>query len=180
VVLTVLAVVGAALVGILVASLLSSTRHSSQAAPPATTTNAGTPKPTTSPPTTSTATSSTPTTPPAHSAADLENAVRQYYALLPASPDAAWALLTERAQRKSGKQDGYNKFWSKIKSVEVLTTKADGQQVAAALRFVTDEDKQSTEAYTFAMIDQGGRLMIDNFTQNGRGPALSDTSPPSG
>jgi eukaryotic-like serine/threonine-protein kinase len=179
IVLTVLAVVGAALIGILVASLLSSTRHSSQAAPPATVTSSTTalPKTSTSQPTTPTTTT---TTPPAHSAADLENAIRQYYALLPANPGAAWALLTDRAQRKSGNQDNYNKFWSKIQSVEVLTAKAEGQRVAAALRFVTQDGKASTEAYTFALIDQGGQLMIDNFTQGGRGPDPSDTSPPSG
>jgi eukaryotic-like serine/threonine-protein kinase len=179
VVLTVLAVVAAALVGILVASLLSSTRHNSQAAPAPTTSAAGTtsasPKPTTSssnsPPTSVTA-------PAGRSAADYENAIRQYYGLLPANPGAAWAMLTERAQRRSGNQDGYNKFWARIKSVEVLSAKAEGARVAAALRFTTLEGKDSTEAYVFALVDQGGQLMIDNFAQGGRPP--EENTPPSG
>jgi serine/threonine protein kinase len=177
-VLTVLAVLAAALIGILVASLLSSTRNSSQAAPPQTTTN---PAPTTSasPPPTTSASSAPPATTAGHSVADYENAVRQYYALLPANPDAAWAMLTERAQRKSGNQDGYTKFWSKIKSVEVLLTKAEGPQVAAVLRFVTQEDKQTSEAYHFTLIDQSGKLMIDNFAQTGRGPEGGEGPPPS-
>ena len=184
VVLTVLAVVAAALVGILVASLLSGTRHSSQAAPTPTPGTATSAKPATSqpsnPPSTS-ATSATSTSAPAgHSAADYENSVRQYYALLPANPDAAWALLTDRAQRKSGNQDGYTKFWAKIKSVQVLTTRAEGPRVAATLRFVSQDGNESTEGYTFALVDQGGHLMIDNFTQAGRVGNPEEGPPPSG
>jgi len=102
------------------------------------------------------------------SAADYENAVRQYYALLPASPDSAWNLLTARAQQKSESQDTYNKFWAGIKSVEVLSTKAEGNRVAATLRFVTAEDKQSTEGYSFAIAQENGKLLIDNFVQTSR------------
>lgn len=178
VVLTVLAVVAAALVGILVASLLSSTRHNSQAAPntsaAAPTTTSASSKPTT---TTSNPPTTTTTTPAGHSAADYENAVRQYYGLLPANPGAAWAMLTERAQRRSGNQDGYNKFWARIKSVEVLGTRTEGARVAATLRFTTLEGKDSTEAYVFALVDQGGQVMIDNFAQGGRGP--EENTPPS-
>jgi serine/threonine protein kinase len=179
VVLTVIAVVAAALVGILVASLLSTTRHTSQAAPPPTTSTATSAKPTTTttPPTTSNP-PSTSAAPAGHSAADYENAIRQYYALLPANPNAAWDLLTDRAQRRSGGPEGFTKFWAKIKSVEVLTARADGPRVAATLKYVTNEGKESTEGYVYALIDQGGKLMIDNFAQSGRVP--EESTPPSG
>jgi hypothetical protein len=92
--------------------------------------------------------------------------VRQYYALLPGDLDASWELLTERAQRKSGGRDGYAKFWSKIKSVAVVSAKAEDNRVAATLRFITQEDKESTEQYAFVLVDQDGKLMIDNFGQS--------------
>ena len=68
--------------------------------------------------------------------------------------------------------------WAKIKSVEVLTTKVEVPRVAAALRFVTQDGRETAEAYVFALIDQGGKLMIDNFAQGGRAP--EEGSPPSG
>jgi hypothetical protein len=177
---TVLAIVAAALVGILVASLLSNGRQNSQSeqnsgqtqnpAPTSTTTAAPSTTTTTAAPTTTTTPPSSP--PSAHTPADFENAVRQYYALLPANPTAAWALLTPRAQQKSGNPgtfETYAQFWAGISSVQVLTARAEENRVAAVLRFVTADGKESTEAYVFMLIDQNGQLLIDNFTQAGRG-----------
>jgi eukaryotic-like serine/threonine-protein kinase len=176
---TVLAIVAAALVGILVASLLSNGRNHAQArqsadtgqnAAPVTTTAAASATTTT---TTTTAPTTTTTAPPAspttHTPADLENAVRQYYALLPANPAAAWALLTDRAQKKSGSPESYAQFWAGIASVQVITARGEENRVAAVLQFVTKDGRQSTEAYVFTLVDQNGQLLIDNFSQAGRG-----------
>ncbi|MFL6143921.1 MAG: serine/threonine-protein kinase [Labedaea sp.] len=166
VVLTVLAIVAAALVGILVASLLSDGRHSSQPRAADVATNDAPQAQSTARPASS-ATSrpaTTTSTPAGRSAADLESAVRQYYALLPANPDASWRLLTEKAQRRSRSQEAYNRFWAGIRSVQVLSTRAvAGNRVGAVLRYVTVDGRETTENYGFALVEQDGNLLIDNF-----------------
>jgi len=165
IVLTVLAIVAAALVGILVASLLSSgSKDNGQAQPDGGATTAqGTPVRETTDPTTTTS-QDAPATP---SAADYETAVRDYYALLPDNLEAAWALMTPRAQAAGGGGRAYQRFWKRIEAVEVLSTKAEGDRVAATVEFTTKEDQTSTEAYSLALIEQNGQLMIDNFVRTG-------------
>jgi serine/threonine protein kinase len=165
VILTVLAIVAAALVGILVASLLGNGRHNSQPRAAGATTNptpaqssarpAGAAPSSTSPAATSTA---------GRSGADLENAVRQYYALLPANPNASWELLTDKAQRRSRSQEAYNRFWAGIRSVQVVSARAvEGNRVGAVLRYVTVAGRETTETSAFALVEQDGNLLIDNF-----------------
>jgi serine/threonine protein kinase len=167
--LTVLAILAAALLGILVASMLTDGRQSS--APPQRVQNR---VPAGSPTAPSTAPTTTTTTPPAStssqpSADDFENAVKDYYALLPGNAAASWELLTERAQRKSGGFEKYTKFYADISSIQVLSTRADGNRVSATLRFVNEDGKESTEGYVFVLVDKDGKLLIDNFGQTGRG-----------
>jgi hypothetical protein len=175
VVLTVLAIVAAALIGILVASILTSGRQGAQGGTTGETTSSRAPVTTTtarpSPTTTTTTPPATTTTTaqPVRSPADYENAVREYYALLPANPPAAWALMTEKAQKKTGSPETYAAFWSKISSVQVLSARAEGNRVGAVLRFVTTDGKESTEPYAFALVEQDGKLMIDNYAQAARG-----------
>jgi len=174
VVLTVLAIVAAALVGILVASMVSTNGDRNNAGQPDTqqplpqSTAAGTATATSSTPSTA---SSTPTTtseaPAAPGPEEQQQAVRDYYAQLPADPNAAWDLLTDRAQRKSGAKDGYLRFWQRISSVEVLQTGYAGDQVTARLKFVTTENRESTEDYVFTVVRRGDRLLIDRFGRAG-------------
>jgi eukaryotic-like serine/threonine-protein kinase len=167
VVFTVLAILAAALLGILVASLLTDTKRSSsqqRSVPPTTSTTKSTS------PTTSATPSSTATQP----ATDPEDAIRDYYAMLPGNAAQAWDLMTDRAQRRSGGQDGYTNFWSKISSVQVLSTRSAGNRVAATLRFTTTDGKETTEAYVFELAERDGRLLIDKFGQHGRGNDRDD------
>jgi eukaryotic-like serine/threonine-protein kinase len=164
--LTVLAIVAAMLVGILVASLLSANKDngsgrndqaqqsSQQAAPPAE------------------------STPPAEdtgeedegpSDEDYAQAVRDYYGLLPGDTNAAFDLLTDRAQRKSGGKKTYEKFWNTIAAVTVEDTKVEGDRVAAVLRYDTKRGKTSRETTSFALVEEGGQLLIDNFKRLGSG-----------
>ncbi|HEV2779937.1 MAG TPA: serine/threonine-protein kinase [Actinophytocola sp.] len=166
IVLTVVAIVAAALLGILVASLFTDDgRPNSQPQQPEQTGESltGTATAQREPPPPQTGAS----TPAAPSAADYEDVVRQYYALLPGDPDAGWRLLTSQAQQKSGGQEGYVRFWGGIQSVEVLSASARDNRVAATLRFTTAEGRQTTEAYVFTLVEQQGRLMIDDFAQGG-------------
>jgi serine/threonine protein kinase len=177
IVLTVLAIVAAALVGILVANLLSGSgdNNNGQGGRSTPTTQESQTSESATEPSTSTSTStatstsetasSTPTTtttqaPVAPTPADYENAVRSYYALLPANREAAWQRMTPNAQAKSGGWDQYNQWWgSAVSSVEVLSATAQGSQVTAMLRY----NGTSTEQYVLMFVEQNGQLMIDNF-----------------
>ncbi|MCT2588137.1 serine/threonine-protein kinase [Actinophytocola gossypii] len=180
--LTVLAIVAAALVGILVASLLTSGDDGQRSQqPPAdptlpaertsestedTPTDAteDTPTDTTEETTDEQPTEETPTN------EDYVQAVEDYYDLLPDDTDAAWKLLTERARNKStGGKKGYERFWSTIDEVEVRDAYAAGNRVAATLRYKREDGDKSTESYSFALVERDGELMIDNFVRTGGG-----------
>ncbi|MPZ84768.1 MAG: protein kinase [Actinophytocola sp.] len=168
IVLTVLAIVAAMLVGILVASLLSAGNDNDGGQAEQTATQQEQPPPQTGSETTTEATtesseSSEPT------GEDYEQAVRDYYALLPGDPDQAWQLLTKRAQSKSKGKRGYDNFWATIASVDVLDTKAEGNRVVATLRYQSNSGDRSAEATSFAVVQRDGELMIDNFVRVGRG-----------
>ncbi|HEV7649999.1 MAG TPA: serine/threonine-protein kinase [Actinophytocola sp.] len=156
--LTVLAIVAAMLVGILVASLLSNARDngngngnqgqqsSQQAAPPAS--ESGQDEP---------------------SGKDYEQAIRDYYALLPDNTDQAFDLLTGRAREKSGGKRTYTRFWNTIESVQVEQTQSEGRNVAAVLLYVTKTGRTSRETTSFALVQKDGQLLIDNFVPVDRG-----------
>jgi serine/threonine protein kinase len=175
IVFTVLAIVGAALVGVLVASLFTDktptnaspdTPTSQPAAlPPVTvySTPAPTTKASTPPPTT---TSSTTTTPPADGDVDDAGAfISQYYDLLPENPEAAWAQLTPKAQGMSGGRQGFFDFYAQFDDVRVTdVSEGDNGQVRGTVRFKKKNNGgESRDQYQFTVINQGGKLMIDNF-----------------
>jgi serine/threonine protein kinase len=174
IVLTVLAIVGAAAVGVLVASLFTnktptnaSQNTTSQVATPppvtvystaAPTTKASTPTPTTTTPTTTTSTADQ---------GDLGNAgafISQYYDLLPEKPEEAWAQLTAKAQGLSGGKQGFFNFYAQFEDVRVTDVSADDKgQVRGTVRFKKKGGSETREPYRFTVIDQGGKLMIDDF-----------------
>ncbi|SDH61731.1 hypothetical protein SAMN05192558_12254 [Actinokineospora alba] len=169
IILTVLAIIGAALIGILVASLLTN-NNPPKAAPttkpvPVTTSKVTTTKPTTT--TTEPTTTTTTTTPDKPTAAQYEEALRAYYALLPDNPEAAWALLTERARAKSSGYESFKKFYEAMDKVELLSAKAEDNKIEGDVRFSKD-GKGATERYTWVMTEVNGTIMIDNFARRGR------------
>jgi serine/threonine protein kinase len=149
IVLTVLAIVAAALVGILVASLLSGGNSDNGAAAGSSTSTVA------SSPEEPTSTAPTPE--------DYETAVRDYYGQLPDDVDAAWAMMTSNAQAKSGGVRAYKRFWKTVESVDVVSTTASGADVEATLDFVTKRDRTSTEKYRLTLVEQDDELLIDNF-----------------
>jgi serine/threonine protein kinase len=181
IVLTVLAIVAAALVGILVASLLSDSGDDNGAAlPPETTvestsgssaddspdsqasggSSSGGPASAAAPATE--ASSDEPT------AADYEAAVREYYGLLPDDVRSAWEMMTPNAQQKSGGAGTYKRFWKGVESVEVVSTDAQGARVEATITFVTKRDRTSTEDYRLTFVEQGDELLVDDYENLGR------------
>jgi serine/threonine protein kinase len=170
--LTVLAVVAAALVGILIATMLSGGgNNNGQGQPTSTTTTtmesaAREDSPKTRSETSETTTTektTTTTTTEEQPSQSPEQAVRDYYGLLPGNCEAAWALMTPSAQEKSGGWDSYNGFWSGLSSVQVTETSAQGNEVTARIRYVSSGGVESSDTYRIMLVDQGGKLMIDNF-----------------
>ena len=149
--LTVLAIVAAMLVGILVASLLSTTRDNGSGNDAQR--NSGQAGPTTTKP----------------QAEDYDQALRDYYALLPDNTDEAFDLLTGRAKEKSKGKDTYDAFWDTIESVDVLGTDVKGNRVAAELLYETKSGRTSREATSFALVEKDGQLLIENFVRVGDG-----------
>jgi serine/threonine protein kinase len=166
IVLTVLAIVAAALVGILVASLLSTGGGSDDGAAPADDTT--TQQTTTEAVDTSTSTSSEEASYDEPTSEDYQDLVREYYGLLPGDPDAAWALMTQSGREKSGGKAAYKRFWNTVRSVDVLSLSSEGNEVEATLKFVTKKNRQSAETYRLTVVQQDGELMIDDYENLGR------------
>ncbi|TDV41364.1 serine/threonine-protein kinase [Actinophytocola oryzae] len=175
IVLTVLAIVAAALIGILVASLLSnddsddSAGQGPQSSKTSTTlTSSKSTAPTTTTTTETTTTTTTTEKPPAGpTPAEYEQTVRDYYGLLPGNVEGAWQRMTPTAQAAGGGQDAYQSFWAGIASVQVLSATVSGNQVTTALQFVTTDNRTSNESYLLMIVGQPGALMIDNFQKLG-------------
>jgi hypothetical protein len=170
--LTVLAVVAAALVGILVASLLSSGNddNDGQKASSPSTSSQQQPATATATSTTTTETTTTTTTteaPAQPNPGELENAVRTYYSLLPADKDGAWVRMTAAAQEQGGGRAAYDSFWGGIAAVQVTSAAASGSEVAAALHFTKTDGSVSDEAYLLQLIDQDGQILINSFQKTG-------------
>ncbi|MGH3762808.1 MAG: hypothetical protein ACRDTB_34380, partial [Actinophytocola sp.] len=144
--LTVLAIVAAMLVGILVATLLSSARDNGegsrgdQTSQPQPAENDARP-----------------------GSAEYVQAVRDYYALLPEDTDTAYDLLSGRAKVKSGGKRTYEQFWNTIESVEVASATADGDRVDAVLLYEKKDGGESEEPTSFELVEKDGQLLITDF-----------------
>jgi hypothetical protein len=176
--LTALAIVLAALLGILVASFFTQpntsnaanstpppnpiTSSSAPVAPVATTTAA----PTT---TTTTTTTTTPTTtaPPAKPTfAQLDALAREYYGLLPGNPAGAWQLLTAKAQQQSGGFTNYQNQISKIFAIQVWTTQPHGGNgVVVTLSVETTSAQATLDRTVVTFTQQNGQLLIDGISK---------------
>ncbi|ONI73422.1 serine/threonine protein kinase [Actinosynnema sp. ALI-1.44] len=184
IVLTVLAILGAAAIGVLVASLFTSSNPSNAqgqqttlpAPPPATVTKTASEAPkknTTSTPPPSSTPSVTPSSPPdddddAEKLEDAGSFVNSYYDLLPENPEAGWARLTPKAQGQSNGKDGYFNFYARMSDVRITDVSDDGKgNVRGTVRFKFKDGNETREPYRFTVIVQNGKLMIDDFAKAG-------------
>ncbi|HEU5471574.1 MAG TPA: serine/threonine-protein kinase [Actinophytocola sp.] len=181
VLLTVLAVVAAALVGILVASLFTDGRPNSQAQqqtgtstqPSASGTTTTQPAPSTTTSSTTTAPASTTTTaPPVSSSAPsvatpaaTEAAVRQFLAQLPGNPAAGYELLSDAAKSRYGSVQGFAQSLAGITAIEVLMVRSDTAAAAAFLQITNADGNKSSQPYVFTLVEKDGRLLIEDWAQ---------------
>ena len=121
--------------------------------------------PTSAAPSTSKATTTQSTEVPAEepTAAELAQAVTDYYGLLPDNTDAGWELLTPSYQRQAGGRDGYEDFWDDMDTVTVSAVRASApDRVEATITYVERSgNRRSTERRSFRLVRSGRVLKID-------------------
>nr|WP_281372093.1 serine/threonine-protein kinase [Modestobacter versicolor] len=131
--------------------------ETTSAPPPATT-------PSTPPSTPETTTPTTPAGPAPGSAAEVEQAITGYYALLPGNPEQAWALTGPRLRAEIGSLEDYIGFWQDFSAVTLGPVSAqDGSLVATApVTFVDTDGEVEDEQHEISLVrGQDGRLLID-------------------
>ena len=177
-VLAALAVVAAAVVGILVASALSNSgsradTNQNTGLPPTQTVDntpqqvstapTATQKTTSSTTTTTTTTTATTTTPDGPSQADLVHAIQGYFELLPDNSSEAFQHLTPNMQSASGGPDGYRTFWASVDDVKATKVTASGKnKVSALVTYKNKDGSTSKEADVFTLVQQDNALLIDS------------------
>ncbi|MGD9526005.1 serine/threonine-protein kinase [Pseudonocardia sp.] len=152
---------GALLVAIGAAAVLLVNRTGAEtpiAAPPAASPTTSAAPTTTRPPAT--------TTPAPVPADNPEDFVRDYYALLPGNPDAAWALLGPQAQAGSGGLAGYQRFWSGIENVDLDDVDQTGEgTVEATVVFDLQGGGETRERYRFVVDEVDGQPVMRSFSK---------------
>lgn len=98
--------------------------------------------------------------------AQLAQAIRDYYALLPASTDQGWARLTSKYQSGTAKnRQTYQAFWDAIERVAVNGAKGAPPSTAeATITYYYKDGKVAVEQTTFGLAQQDGILKIDSST----------------
>ena len=96
-------------------------------------------------------------------AAELREALRDYYALLPGDLDAGWARLTDRYRRTTaGSRDSYAAFWGDITRVRTSDVVARApSEVTATLTYTFDDGRVVVERTAYRLVRDDGILKID-------------------
>ncbi|MDQ1751521.1 MAG: eukaryotic-like serine/threonine-protein kinase [Pseudonocardiales bacterium] len=98
--------------------------------------------------------------------AQLAQAIRDYYALLPASTDQGWARLTSKYQSGTAQnRQTYQAFWDAIERVMVNGAKgARPSNAEATITYYYKDGKVAVEQTAFGMAQEDGILKIDSST----------------
>ncbi len=132
-------------------------RESSQPASPQTTARTPSRRPSpTSPPTVD----GTPT------AAQLEQAITSYYALMPRNTDAAWPRMTASYQiNHAGGRQAYQRFWDAVGRVSVADVNGMPPDSAqATITYYFEDGRVVRERTGYGLVNEGGRLKINSST----------------
>lgn len=97
-------------------------------------------------------------------AAQLTQAIEDYYALLPANTDEAWTRLTPRYQSTTaGGRQGYETYWNSVRRVTVAAaTGSPPGTVEATLTYSYRDGRVIDERTSFTLVRQDGILKIDD------------------
>ncbi|MBP2328706.1 serine/threonine protein kinase [Kibdelosporangium banguiense] len=121
--------------------------------------------PSSAPPSASTAPSSTANSSPSPSLAGdpalLQQAVTQYYTLLPDNADQAWTLLGPAMQSQDREQ--YKKFWHNVKDLRTRTTpQVSGNTVIVEIEFTQESRGRIRETHRHTMLLQNSTPLINS------------------
>jgi serine/threonine protein kinase len=130
-------------------------QESSQPASPTARTPSRRPSPT-SPPTVG----GTPT------AAQLEQAITSYYALMPRNTDAAWPRMTASYQTNhAGGRQAYQRFWDAVGRISVANVKGMPPDSAqATITYYFKDGRVVRERTGYGLVNERGRLKINSST----------------
>jgi serine/threonine protein kinase len=93
-----------------------------------------------------------------------------YFSFLPAHPDQAFTLLTPNEQNASGGLAGYEHTWGTVNAVQLgAVMPRGGGHVLAKVRLQLKNGQNSDDTYSFAFVEQNGAVLIDNITLTGKG-----------
>ena len=134
----------------------SSASPSAQPSSPSPTRTTRSPSPSPTPTPTPTPRSGQPT------AAELEDAITGYYALVPDNTDQAWTRLTAGYQRApSGGRQAYQRFWDEVDRVSVSGVEAaPPSRVEASVTYRRSGGRVATERTSFRLVREDGILKI--------------------
>ncbi|HEX5405517.1 MAG TPA: protein kinase [Pseudonocardiaceae bacterium] len=178
-VLTAVAIIVAALVGILVANTFVDTSGNNDSAatplgdastPDPSVVNAPLPTPqatfTTQPPITVTTTDAPPG--PLNGTPTVRGmlaTLHTYVGLLPVHTGRAFGLLTAKEQAKSGGLAGFQQSWSSVKDIQLGDAVPHGSgSIVARIRISPKQGNATNDAYNFQFVEQNGTVLIDNVT----------------
>jgi eukaryotic-like serine/threonine-protein kinase len=167
---TALAIAGAAVVGILLASMLSDSDGSTgdQAGSTTSTTarDAGGEA--------SVTPSKKPTSPPLKITVDptpqqLEQALRDYYGLLPEHVDEGFSRLTARMQATAGGAGAYQGWWKQVKSVDIKSVRENSPYAYEVdISYTMKDDSVSSERKLIVLKWENQTIYIDNEQKLGQ------------
>ncbi|MEO6413512.1 MAG: serine/threonine-protein kinase [Pedococcus sp.] len=173
----IVALVVLALIGLGIAYALTDGFGANSPTPRETTTVTASPKTQTTPSKTTSSSSSssssttsttTSTTTPPKSDAQLTRFIESYYrdVTKEGKRDDTFAQLTPKMQSSSDGREGYETFWSGIKSVDVgdVQSDADTGEVTAELTFTRQDDTKSEEVHKLTVVRDGDSWLIDSDT----------------
>ncbi|MDQ3735253.1 MAG: hypothetical protein M3400_14885, partial [Actinomycetota bacterium] len=116
------------------------------------------------------ATSAAPQVPAAPGPADFEQAVYDYYGLLPTQLDAAYAYLGPDVQEQANGRDGFEDFWGDYSEVEATNVRAEGTTVTLTIIYTRQNGSTFTEPYVLEMgTAEDGRILIMHSEYGGPG-----------
>jgi hypothetical protein len=90
----------------------------------------------------------------------MEQAVEDYFAVMPEDTDTGWQRLAPSMQAEVGRAD-YEDWWGSIDAVELERAEAgEGQQVDVVLTYYFDDGRATQEAQRLTLEQSGDRYLI--------------------
>jgi hypothetical protein len=91
--------------------------------------------------------------------------LQTYTSLLPQHPDQAFALLTQNEQTKSGGQGGFRQTWNGVQEIQPGAPIPHGQNmILIRIKVHPNQGRTTDNVYQFTFVVQNGTTLIDDVT----------------